>query len=76
MSKHKSQQKEESDTTNYQLYSDLEILDFTEKKISTLLITTKTPQRKEQLEHLLKDYKACLVKIAWKRGEPIFIKNS
>lgn len=52
------------------------VFDYTEYKIKKHIEAAKDEQQKLTLKELLKDYKVGNVAVAWKKGQPIWIKVS
>lgn len=63
--------------TLFQVYDSAKgTFDFTEFKLIRLARLSTSLERKLAIRQLLKEYKACEVKIAWNRGEPIYVSVS
>ena len=61
--------------TDFQIYSKGKNLhDFTQHRLATLIKKTHNETVLSQLVTLLDDYLANRVAVAWRRGEPMFIK--
>lgn len=50
------------------------IIDFTEQRLLWYAERASDPQQKVTLAALVRDYRGGLVAVAWKRGEPSWIK--
>lgn len=65
-------------STDFQLHSgrgaDKNIIDFTEQKLLRYALKTKDPQQKMILMALVDDYRRGDVAIAWKSGNPVYIR--
>lgn len=58
-----------SQSTNY---SNREVIDYTEHKLTRFIQKSADEQQKATLIDLLRDYRRGLVAIAWKSGKPIW----
>jgi hypothetical protein len=62
-------------TTDFQLYSNFTgTLDFTYYKLLSLIKRCTNPVTTEKLVTVYEDYRAGRVAVAWRRGEPTFIR--
>lgn len=52
------------------------IIDFTEHKLVNYMSKVKNPQQLKLLQTLIVDYAAGQVVVAWKGGQPVYIKVS
>lgn len=50
------------------------IVDFTERKLLGYAMRTKDPQQKLMLMAMVDDYCKGNIAVAWKRGQPVFIR--